>query len=68
MNTKLFYIDQEVTQSQLEDIIEQNIRETREAFMEENDYYYKTYVFLKDNRSLNHLIFDPTIAPSGTLF
>jgi hypothetical protein len=64
MNTKLFYIDQEVTQSQLKDIIEQDIRITREAFIEANDYYYKTYVFLKDNRRLNHLIFDPTIAPS----
>ncbi len=64
MNSKLFYIDQQVTQSQLIDIIEENIRETREAFMEEYGYYYKTYVFLKDDRKNNHLIFDPTIAPS----
>ena len=66
MNTKLFYIDQEVTQSQLEDIIEQNIKESREAFIEENDYYYKTYIFLRDDRYNNLLIFDPraTEAPS----
>ena len=66
MNSKLIYIDKEVTQSQLKDIIEKNIKESREAFIEENDYYYKTYIFLRDDRYNNLLIFDPraTEAPS----
>ena len=59
MNTKLFYKKKQVTESELIDIIESNIRKTRQAFIKENGYYYKTYVFLKDNRKKNHLIFDP---------
>jgi hypothetical protein len=64
MNTKLFYKKKKVTESELIDIIETNIRKTRKAFIKEHGYYYKTYVFLKDDRKNNRLIFNPTLAPS----
>lgn len=63
MNTKLFYKNKEVTQSELTDIIEKSIRKSRKAFIKENGFYYKTYIFLRDDRKNNRLIFDPT-APS----
>jgi hypothetical protein len=64
MNTKLFYKNKEVTQSELTDIIEKSIRKNRKAFIKENGFYYKTYIFLRDDRKNNRLIFNPTLAPS----
>jgi hypothetical protein len=66
MNTKFFYKNKEVTKGELIDIIEKNIKKTRTAFIKENGFYYKTYIFLRDDRANNHLIFDPrkTKSPS----
>ena len=64
MNTKLFYKNKQVTQSELIDIILKDIEKTKKEFIKENGFYYKTYVFLRDDRAKNHLVFDPTKAPS----
>lgn len=64
MNSKLFYKKKQVTQSELIDIILKDIKKTKKAFIKENGFYYKTYVFLRDDRAKNHLIFDPTKAKS----
>ena len=64
MNSKLFYKNKQVTQSELIDIILKDIKKTKKAFIKENGFYYKTYVFLRDDRAKNHLIFDPTKAKS----
>ncbi len=64
MNTKLFYKNKQVTQSELIDVILKDIDKTKKEFIKENGFYYKTYVFLRDDRAKNHLIFDPTKAPS----